>query len=321
MMPDARLELDKAVDDKLLEGLVATSCRSRLMIEGPFVGEPVWAHAWAEISSALEMADAESIVVTSGGVPQALCVLRVPAWDREHFGFVVGRVEHLVARTYDAAEAAVRWGTTRLSELGAAMTSARVPAEDLVAIRALEAAGFRYIEHVLTPWRSWDSWERKGYSVTRPTETADVEALCDIARVTFRTDRFHMDGRFDSHDADGVYARWIETWHADPPSGARSRVIVIDGRVCGFFMYRFFEPAGVPGRRVTDLVLGGMAPGAAGRGQGYRMYCDVMDDAAENTHYGRVTIVTANVAVLNLYAKLGFRFTTGGEVTLHRWSD
>jgi hypothetical protein len=32
-----------------------------------------------------------------------------------------------------------------------------------------------------------------------------------------------------------------------------------------------------------------------------------------------VLVVTRNAAVVNLYAKLGFRISAGGQVTLHRW--
>ena len=158
-------------------------------------------------------------------------------------------------------------------------------------------------------------------NVTRPTEPGDLEALYRIARATFRTDHFHLDPRFDPAAADGVYAQWIRSWHEDPPEGARSLVCVQHGEVAGFFMFKVVEPAGLPGRSVCELVLGGMSPQAAGRGVGYRMYCDVLDNVAPDCEFARVTIVTANVPVFNLYVKLGFRFSSGGEVTFHRWED
>jgi len=322
------------VDGAAVEALVAAHSLSRLQREPPFVGEPRHAHLWADVRQTMTSSDAESAAFVGpdnaesrhGGV-RGLCIVRTPDWDREHFGFVLGRIEYLIAADGIAATAALEWALERLSAAGASVVSARVPAEDLAVIGALEAAGFGFMEHLLTPWRAWKAWEPKHADATRFTEPEDLPILYNIARATFRTDHFHLDPRFDPAAADGVYARWIESWHADPPPGARSRVIVVDGRVSGFFMYRFTEPAGLAGhaggesktRRVTDLVLGGMAPDMAGRGQGYRMYCDVMDDAAANTEYGRVTIVTANVAVLNLYMKLGFRFSTGGEVTFHKW--
>lgn len=319
------------VDACALEEFVARHSFSRLQREAPYIGEPRHAHLWAHVRATMAAPDAESAalpgsgpVATPAGVAggvRALCVLRTPVWDLEHFGFLLGRIEYLIAADGQAAAAAAAWALRRFGELGARVVTVRVPVEDLEVVGALEAAGFRFAEHLLTPWRSWEGWERKSMGATRPTEPADLPALCGIARATFRTDHFHLDPRFDGEAADGVYAKWIESWHAEPPQGGRSRVIIADGRVSGFFMYRFTEPAGLHGRRVTDLVLGGMAPDMAGRGLGHRMYCDVMDDAAANTEYGRVTIVTSNVPVLNLYVKLGFRFSTGGEVTFHKWLD
>lgn len=316
-----RLADPASLDAAELERFVAARSRSRLAVEPPFAGTPAHAHLWAEVASAAGSGDACAIAAVDDDV-RALCVARAPAWDREHFGFTLGRVEYLIAADAEAAAAALGWALQRLGALGARVCSARVPVDDLVVIGALEAASFRFVEHVLTPWRTMPDWRRQGMGVTRPTRPEDLDALCRIARATFRTDRFHLDPGFDRAAADGVYVRWIQSWHEDPPSGARSLVALDDeGRVAGFFLYRVVQPAGIPGRRVTDLVLGGMAPRAAGRGLGYRMYCDVLDDAAPDCEYARVTIVTANSAVLNLYVKLGFRFSTGGEVTLHRWED
>lgn len=309
------------VDEAALEAFVARCSLSRLQREAPFVGRPPHAHLWADIRETAARDDADAAVFADDAGLRALCIVRLPVWDREHFGFVLGRVEYLIAADAIAATTALEWALRRSWAASARVVTVRVPAEDLTVLSALEDAGFRYVEHLLTPWRAWKAWEPKHADATRFTEPEDLPILYDIARATFRTDHFHVDPRFDPAAADGVYSRWIESWHADPPEGARSRVIVVDGRVSGFFMYRFVEPAGLPGRTVTDLVLGGMAPDMAGRGQGYRMYCDVMDDAAAHTEYGRVTVVTANVAVVNLYTKLGFRFSTGGEVTLHKWKD
>jgi hypothetical protein len=311
-----------AVSAHELEELVRSGSLSRLGREAPYLGERPHAHLWADVQATLGATDAQSAVVLKpdSGRPCALCVLRTPEWDREHFGYPLGRIEYLVAVDAEAAAAAARWALERLEQRRVRVACARLPAEDLTAIGALQEAGFEFREHVLTPWRSWTDWQHRGFDVTRPTRPEDLPTLCRIARATFRTDHFHKDRRFGKEAADGVYSKWIASWHDDPPSGGRSRVTLVDGRVSGFFMYRFLEPSGVPGRTVTDLVLGGMDPEVAGKGNGYRMYCDVMDDAAAHTDYGRVTIVTSNVPVVNLYLKLGFRVSTGGEVTLHRWA-
>lgn len=316
------LELADAgrVDAADLERLVAGCSRSRLAMEPPYRGDPPHAHLWADVRETIGARDARAVVAGGDGA-RAVCVARTPAWDRRHFGFTLGRIEYLVAADGEAASAVLDDTLNWLRARAARVCSARVPVDDLIATGALERAGFRFVEHVLTPWRGMDTWERAGMGVTRPTEPADLPALYEIARATFRTDHFHLDPRFDPSAADGVYEQWIRSWHEDSPPGARSLVCCHEGQVAGFFLFKVVEPAGLPGRRVTDLVLGGMAPRAAGRGIGYRMYCDVLDSVAPDSDYARVTIVTANVPVVNLYVKLGFRFSTGGEVTFHRWEE
>ena len=80
-------------------------------------------------------------------------------------------------------------------------------------------------------------------------------------------------------------------------------------------------PHATAGRRIAALVLGGVDPALSGKGLGTRLYCDLMDELQQRADYASVTIVARNSAVLNLYNKLGFRISSAGEVTLHRWLD
>lgn len=308
-------------DARVLERFVAQTSRSRLQQEPPFVGEPPHAHLWAEVQAAMQEKPGGSLALFDDDAPRALCVWCAREWDREHFGFPVGRIEHLVAADEAAADRALAEVQSVLRSHGVRMASARVSVTDLTAVGALERAGFHFIEHMLTPWRTLQDWSEQRSGVTRAGSLDDLPALKEIAQAIFRSDRFHLDRRFARSAADTVYVKWIESWHSHPPRGARCRVVDVDGVVLGFFLYRVFEPRGLPGRDVVDLVLGGMAPAAAGRGLGHKMYCDVLDDVAPCAQFARVTIATSNVAVVNLYVKLGFRFSSGGEVTLHKWYD
>jgi ribosomal protein S18 acetylase RimI-like enzyme len=287
----------------------------------PFSAAPAHAFLAERVRASLAAADAPGAAVIRGGELAGLCVLRTPAWDREHFGFGVGRVEHLFAADPEAADAAASWACAQLAERDVRMCAARVTVEDLVVIGALERAGFTFQEQMVLPWRRLDTWEHRGFGASRLTEPADVPEMCRIARAAFRTDHFHTDPRFDAAAADGVYERWIRSWHETPPYGARSRVLLVDGQVAGFFMYRVEEPsAALNNMRTADLVLGSVDPQHAGKGFGWLLYCDTVDDLKPRADLVHVLVVTRNAAVVNLYMKLGFRFSAGGQVTLHRWS-
>lgn len=303
------------------ERCVASWGRSRYLLEQPFRGDPPYAHLWHELDAAAAQDDAAAVAISDGDEVRGLCTVRTPAWDAEHFGFVLGRIEHLVAADEVAAGAAVEWAVAHLRAEGVRVATTRLYVEDHIALHALEVAGFRFAEHALTPWRATDTWQLQRRGATRPTRPEDVEAVCAIARGTFSTDHFHTDPRFSREAADGVYEKWIRTWHARPPAGGRSRVCVVDGRVAGFFIFKVTPPGEGLGWPVCHLVLGGMHPDFAGRGIGYTMYCDVIDDVAPDSRFATVTVASINPAVVNLYYKLGFRITSGGVVTLHRWFE
>jgi predicted GNAT superfamily acetyltransferase len=69
------------------------------------------------------------------------------------------------------------------------------------------------------------------------------------------------------------------------------------------------------------VVLNCVEPSRAGGGAGFRMYCDALDEARAVARYATTTVAAANPAAINLHAKLGFRLTSSGEVTMHWWSE
>ena len=71
---------------------------------------------------------------------------------------------------------------------------------------------------------------------------------------------------------------------------------------------------------LSSVVLDAVDPDRAGRGHGFKMYCDVLDAVSTQARFATVTVVAANAAAVNLCMKLGFRLTGSGEVTLHWWA-
>lgn len=265
--------------------------------------------------------DSVGVAALRDGEVVGLLVLRYPQWDRGHFGYAVGRVEHLQGADEQVLECLVGETVRRMKEQCVRMCSARLSSDALGALNRLERWRFRYVEQTLSPWRDLSTWVPMGFGVTRPTRAEDIERTCAIARTAFRTDRFHRDMRFDRAAADGVYEQWVRSWHADPSPGHYSRVLILDGAVAGFFMFELLAPLEEGAHTVARVVLNAIDASVAGHGHGFRMYCDALDVASEAARYATAVVAAANPAVVNLYEKLGFRLTSSGEVTMHWWSE
>jgi dTDP-4-amino-4,6-dideoxy-D-galactose acyltransferase len=302
--------------------LVKAHGRSRELLE-PWPGDRVTRLA-GRIATDAARDDAVSFVIPGEDGLAGLLVLRLPRWDAEHFGFGVARVEHVQAAGDGELRSLASAAVAEAEARGVRMCSARVHGGALGALRVLEDAGFRYVDSMLAPWRELTSWQPKGFAVTRPARPDDVDALSGIARRAFRTDRFHRDPDFLPGAADGVYERWVRTWMSagddTRPPTRTSLVLRIGNEPAGFFfMRREAENAG-SGEAVARVVLDAVDPAHAGQGHGFRMYCDALDVARRHASACTADISAANPAVVNLFAKLGFRLVAEGDVTMHWWS-
>lgn len=264
--------------------------------------------------------DSVALVALRGGEASGVVVLRFPRWDAEHFGFPVGRVEHLQGRSSQDLQRLVEEATRVLRARGAKMCSARLSNDALPALHCLERCGFRYVELVLSPGRDLTTWQPREFGVTRQTTAQDLDRVCSIARAAFRTDRFHRDPRFERSAADGIYEKWVRTWHAEPSMGRFSRVLLLEGEIAGFFLFEVVAPPGAAQDAVARIVLNGVDPAITGRGHGFRMYCDALDAASRVARHATADIAAANPAVINLYTKLGFTMSDSGQVTMHWWA-
>ena len=180
--------------------------------------------------------------------------------------------------------------------------------------------GFRYVDADAAPWLDLSTgWRRALRRDSRP-EPGDVDRCAHRAGGV-------PDGpvssrwAFDRASADGVYEKWVRSWHSEPHADRRSRARRDDG-VAGFIMFEVIRPNGDEGEAVTSLVLGGVdprdrrsrhgAPPVLRRHRRSRRGCQ---------HSSRPVSRPPTRPSINLYAKLGFRLTSSGVVTLHRWSE
>lgn len=201
-------------------------------------------------------------------------------WDAAVFGF----------DTYELAEASLR-AFARMREAPGHYTVRVDPTSDK---RLLHEHGFYYCDTLLEPW-----CVRERLIVRRSPEAGlarevALEPLLAIARGAFVHGRFHRDFRISRADADRRYERWLSELHAA-------------GKVWGL-LYRD-ALAGFIAVEGAKLVLHAVAAPYRGRGLAAAWWSALCEELfAAGQREVTSSISAANLAALNLYASLGFRF-------------
>ena len=187
---------------------------------------------------------------------------------------------------------------------GSGLVSCRLPHDKLRESMLLEDAGFRFIEMLYLPEleapQAAGGAGGGGIEVRRASE-ADLPRVLEIAGSAFRNERFHVDHRLPMASADRRYANWA----ASSLSHASQRLFV----VCDASMLvAFFVTEDLPDA-TCYWHLNAVAPELQGQGYGRKAWSAmVAHAAASGAHRVRTSIVARNHRVLNLYARLGFRF-------------
>lgn len=172
--------------------------------------------------------------------------------------------------------------------------------------RALQQHGFYYTDTLLetaataaqlrplTPPRGLAAT----LTVSRQLSSADAGAALAICHGAFAHGRYHRDFQVDPAAADLRYDNWL-------------RQLLDAGRVYGLYAEAggAARLAGFIGYSGDTLVLHAVAPALRGQGLGkywWRLVIDAL--LAEGRTQVTSSISAANLAVLNLYASLGFSF-------------
>ena len=158
----------------------------------------------------------------------------------------------------------------------------------------LHAYGFYYCDTLIEPCCPKDKFRFHERPEFTASEGADLPELLGICSGAFSHGRFHRDFNLDPNRADQRYDRWLASLHGQ-------------GKVLG--LYREQSLIGFVAHSDGKLLLHAIA--AKERGKGYAKY--LWSAACRQIYDGGISeisssISASNLAVVNLYASLGFRF-------------
>lgn len=223
--------------------------------------------------------------------------------DSDVFGFPVLQIGRLEVRGTSAGTDMARFEAAR-DRIGAGLVSCRLSHDCLQESMLLEGHGFRFIEMVYQPeledLRGRDLGDASALDVAL-ADGALLPELEAIAGNAFRNERFHVDPRLDSAMGDERYRRWVRNSLSHP---TQRLYAVRDGqRVVAFFVTEMYADGS------CYWHLNAVATDAQGQGYGRRAWLAMLNQAREaGAARVRTCIVARNHRVLNLYARLGFRF-------------
>jgi ribosomal protein S18 acetylase RimI-like enzyme len=172
--------------------------------------------------------------------------------------------------------------------------SVRIDPLDRTAKADLQRHGFYYCDTLIEPWctrsRLRPATDPDAALDTQP----DLDAVLAICHGAFSHDRFHRDFAVTQAQADARYDHWLRELHA---AGA-VRGLMHGGVLVGFVA-----------SQDTRLVLHAMSEAARGHGRAHALWSLVCAELfAAGAQEVSSSISAANLAAVNLYAALGFRF-------------
>jgi RimJ/RimL family protein N-acetyltransferase len=235
----------------------------------------------------------------------------VVPWDSEILGFPVGQIESIKVRGDERiswrAAALRKW----LDQHGIQLASCRLGSKALKESMFLETNGFRFIEMVYSPTLSpLPDLEIADPNLEIATATVgDLGRIEAIAGSAFVTSRFFLDWRIRPDAGHNRYRQWVRNSFGD------SQQVVLKatqhGLIVGFFIVEE-RPNGTVYWHLTAI-----DPASQGRGLGKCLWTEMIRWCRARGGLRIDTTISAhNVAVMNIYAALGFRFDVP-RMTLH----
>lgn len=223
-------------------------------------------------------------------------------WDSESIGVSVGQINRIKIKKKsvfsDALTEFEKWRDLNNIKI----ISCRLDHDSLSEACFLEEQGFHFIE-MLYPVsiRNINLLNYPESMAIEPANESDLAQIQYIAKHAFSTGRFNVDPHLTSEVGGRRYAKWVLNSFNDP---CQQVVKASDEHgIIGFFITEDI------GQGNIYWHLTAIAPEKQGLGLGKRLWRSmIMRHHAEGFTGIRTLISARNIAVINLYAKLGFCF-------------
>jgi GNAT superfamily N-acetyltransferase len=236
-----------------------------------------------------------------------LCLIwSAPTWDSAVTGYPVWQIDGIELREQGGDEGMRLFEQAR-DRLRVGLVSCRLPHNRIDVSMFLENYGFRFIEMLYQPkielTSDWRGAESLALLKVKLASKKDLPKIIDLAGRAFVNERFHIDPRLGASLGNQRYRNWVRSIIGHP----RQRLYALEDEqgLLSFFVTEQLEDG------TCYWHLNAVEPQRQGQGYGRRAWLTMLQQALDRgATRVRTSIAVRNHRVLNLYANLGFRFSS-----------
>jgi len=215
-----------------------------------------------------------------------MSLIKDTPWDKSVFGMYTAEI--------------VEYSEAALCEALRTPGHYTIKVDPLADKQLLYKYGFYYCDTLIEPYCTMQRLRPVTHQNASISKQADWAALLPICHGAFTHGRFHRDFNLDKARADFRYDNWLRQLYE---------------KQAVYGLYWQGELAGFIAHTDSNLVLHAVAGSQRGKGLAKYWWSMVSEDLFRSGHAEvQSSISAANVAILNLYASLGFGFRSPLDV-------
>jgi ribosomal protein S18 acetylase RimI-like enzyme len=232
------------------------------------------------------------------------------SWDSTAFQRNVHLLHQLAIADDSTFEAEAHSAMRNLASEGISLLTTRISSARTHDLELLQRIGFRVVETTYSPMFSGElSDARLSEFVVRTSTGDELEDIMGVAREAFTVSRFHNDPHIPDEMANLRYVNWVKN-AASSDSQELLSIVNTSNELVAFFISETIN-----GEAYWHLTA--IAEAFRGRGLAIEVWQSVMRAQSElGVTRFRTTISGANMPVVNLYPRLGFRLENP-QTSLH----
>lgn len=232
------------------------------------------------------------------------------SWDSTAFQRNVHLLQELTIKDYSTFESEAHSALGDLASEGVALLTGRISSTRTQDIDLLQRVGFHVVETTFSPVFSGDPSDTCDSEFAVRASTGDeLEEIMGVAREAFTVSRFHNDPRIPNEMANLRFENWVKN-AACSDSQELLSIVNTSNELVAFFIAETSN-----GEAYWHLTA--IAKAFRGRGLATDVWQSVMRAQSElGVKSFRTTISGANMPVVNLYPRLGFRLENP-QTSLH----